>query len=97
MNGAILDMMKNADKPCVVTLITFEQLQVPVSRMATLHLKAKLEWFSKKKSEGITNHSFCNNQMCMLVLACYIVAEVPDNLKSLSFYKLKRICHSSIF
>ena len=30
----------------------------------------------------------------MLVLTCYIIAEVPDNLKNLLFYKQEKVCHS---
>ena len=92
--GALLNKLKKIEKPCIENLVPADQLQVPVSRMAALHLKAKLEWFSRQKSEGVKDHNLRSDQLCMLVLACYIVAEVPDNLKNLLAYKQETICHS---
>ena len=82
------------DKPNNETLIPRDQLDVLVTRIATVLLKAKLEWFSQQKSNIVEGHSFRNNQLCMLVLACCIITDIPQNLKSLLFYKQEQICHS---
>ena len=62
---------------------------VPVTRIATVLLKAKLELFSQQKSNKVEDHSFRNDQLCMLVLVCYIITNIPQNLK-----KQEQICHS---
>ena len=82
------------DKPINETLIPRDQLDVLVTRIATVLLKAKLERFSQQKSNIVEGHSFRNNQLCMLVLACCIITDIPQNLKSLLFYKQEQICHS---
>ena len=48
---------------------------VPVTKMAFLHLRKKIEWFSDEKEQR-NNHSFRNDHMCLLALSCYILMEV---------------------
>ena len=86
-DGALLNLIA-LDKPSREKLTPANQLDVPVTRIA------ELEWFSQKKSSKVDDHSFQNDQLCMLVLACYIIAKVPDNLKNLLFYKQEKVCHS---
>ena len=54
----------------------------------------KLEWFSQQKSNKVEEHSFRNDQLCMLVLACCIITDILQNLKNLLSYKHEQICHS---
>ena len=93
-NGILLNRISALAKPNNETLIPRDQLGVPVTRIATVHLKAKLEWFSQQKSNKVEEHSFRNDQLYMLVLGCYIITNFPQNLKNLLFYKLEQICHS---
>ena len=92
-NGILLNRISALDKPNNETLIPRDQLGVPVTRIATVHLKAKLEWFFQQKSNKV-EHSFRNDQLCMLVLGFYIITNIPQNLKNLLFYKQEQICHS---
>ena len=93
-NGILLNRISALEKPNNETLIPRDQLGVPVTRIATVHLKAKLEWFSQQKSNNVEEHSFRNDQLCMLVLGCYIITNIPQNLENLLFYKQEQICHS---
>ena len=72
----------------------FFYVHVPVTRIAAVLLEAKLEWFSEQKSNKVEDHSFRNDQLCMLVLVCYIITDILQNLKNLLFYKQEQICHS---
>ena len=65
-----------------------------MTKIAALHVKAKQEWFFQQKGKADTDNSLRSDQLCLLVLAGYIVAEVPDNLKNLLVYKQENICHS---
>ena len=93
-DGILLNRISALDKPNNETLIPRDQLDVPVTRIATVYLKAKLEWFSQQKSNKVEENSFKNDQLCMLVLGCYIITNIPQNLKNLLFYKQEQICHS---
>ena len=81
-------------KTDIQDLVPRTQLNVQVTNIAAVHLKAKLEWFSDQKCNGVEDHSFRSDQLCMLVLACHVFTEIPDNLKNLLSYKQERICHS---
>ena len=65
-----------------------------MTSIAALHLKAKLEWLSIQKRDGVKDHSFRTDQLCMPVLACYIITDIPHNLKNLLLNTKERICHS---
>ena len=93
-DGTLLNRISALDKPNNETLIPRDQLDVPVTKIATVHLKAKLEWFSQQKSNKVEKHSFRNDQLCMLVLECYIIINIPQNLKNLLLCKQEQICHS---
>jgi len=43
---ALLNKLKNTEKPSIANLTATKQFQVPVTKIAALHLKGKLEWFS---------------------------------------------------
>ena len=81
-------------KPSIETLTPADELDVPITKIADVHLKAKLEWFSRQKSSKVEDHSFRSDQLCMLVLACYIIADIPQNVKNLLFYKQEKVYHS---
>ena len=93
-DGAILNKIKNIEKPNIDDLDPNQSFQVSVTKMASIQVTAKLDWFSQQKRKGISGGSLRSDQLCMLVLAGYIVAEVPENLKNLMFYKQESTCHS---
>ena len=66
---------------------------VPVTKMASLHLRKKIEWFSNEKEQR-NNYSFRNDHMCLLALSCYILMEVLENMKPLLAYKQEATCHA---
>ena len=61
--------------------------------MASLHLREKIDWFSDEKEQR-NNHSFRNDHMCLLALSCYILMEVPENMKPFLAYKQEATCHA---
>ena len=78
-DGALLNLIV-LDKLSREKLTPANQLDVPVTRIAAVK---------------VDDHRFRNDQLCMLVFTCYIIAEVPDNnLKNLLFHKQKKVCHS---
>ena len=93
-DGSLLNNISAIQKPDIQDLVPRTQLNVQVTNIAAVHLKAKLEWFSDQKCNGVEDHSFRSDQLCMLVLACHVFTEIPDNLKNLLSYKQERICHS---
>ena len=66
---------------------------VPVTKMASLHLRKKIEWFSDEKEQR-NDHSFRNDDMCLLALPHYILMKVPNNMKPLLAYKQEVSCHA---
>ena len=50
----------------------------------------KSDWFSQQKQNRIDDHSFRSDQLCLLLLACYITTDIHENLL---LYKQKK-CHS---
>ena len=93
-DGGLLNRICVLDKQNNKTLIPRDQLDVPVTRIAAVLLEAKLEGFSEKKSNKVEDHSFRNDQLFMLILVCYIITDIPQNVKNLLFYKQEQICHS---
>ena len=77
-----------------MTSLPRSELNIPITKMAQLHIKAKVQWFSEQKSKGIDDSSFRSDQMCLLALACYRVMDVPDDLKHLLEYKQEEISHA---
>ena len=73
-------------------LVDREKLVVPVT-MASLHLRKKIEGFSYEKEQR-NNHSSRNDHVCLLALSCYILMEVPENMKLLLTYKQEATCHA---
>ena len=82
-DGAILNKIKNIEKPNIDDLDPNQSFQVSVTKMASIQVTAKLNWFSQQKRKGISGGSLRSDQQCMLVSAGYIVAEAPGNLKKL--------------
>ena len=74
-------------------LVHREKLVVPVTKMTSLYLRKKIEWFSDDKDQR-NDHSFRNDHMCLLALSCYILMEVPENMKPLLAYKQEATCHA---
>ena len=93
-DGALMNNISALRKPNAENLVPPKQLNIPVTSIAVVHFKSKLEWFSNQKRDSVTDHSFRTDQLWMLVLACYAITDKPDNLKHLLFYKQERICHS---
>ena len=93
-SGALLNSIPSIEKPRIENLVPREQFDISITPIAAVHLKAKLEWFSQQKQKGTVDNSFRSDQVCMLVLACYIITDIPENLKNLLLYKQERICHS---
>ena len=93
--GALLNKIKSIRKGSPQTLIAREVLDVPISPIAKLHLRSKINRFSEQKSMGnITDGDFRSDQMCLLVLPCQLFMDIPTNLKSLLWYKQEDISHS---
>ena len=86
-DGAILNKIKNIEKPNINDLDPNQSFQVSVTKMASIQVTAKRDWFSQQKRKGISDGSLRSDQLCTLVFAGYIVAEVPENSKNLMFYK----------
>ena len=92
--GALLNNIKTIQKPSINDITPRSELNIPITKMAQLHIKAKIQWFSEQKSKGIDDSSFRSDQMCLLALACYIVKDVLDNLKHLLEYKQEEISYA---
>ena len=91
-DGALLNKISALDEPSIETLTSANELDVPITKIADVHLKATLEWFSQQKSSEVENHNFGSDQLCMLVLAYNIITDIPQNLKNkiYSFISRKR-------
>ena len=92
--GALLNKIKSIHKPRIADIVPRHVLSIPVTAMAQVHIKAKAEWFSEQKSKGLNDGGFRSDQMCLLVLACYIITDVPENLKYLLEYKQEETSHA---
>ena len=90
----VLNYVLKLDNSNTKTLLPRDQLDILVTRIAEVHFKARLDLFSQQKQNGIEDHSFRSNQLCMLVLACYALTDIPENLQNLLFCKQETICHS---
>ena len=88
-----LTALKASTNPTLTTFFLVKSIPVPIANIASLQLKAKVEWFSEQKAKGFQDGSFRNDYLCLLVLASYLAMDVPDNLKYLLQYK-QEISHS---
>ena len=93
-DDALLNNIKTIQMPSINDITPRGELNIPITKMAQLHIKAKVQWFSEQNRKEIDDSSFRNDQMCLLALACYIVMDVPDNLKHLLKYKQEEISHA---
>ena len=89
-----LTALKASTNPSLTTFFLVKSILVPITNIASLQLKAKVEWFSEQKAEGFQDGSFRNDYLCLLVLASYLVVDVPDNLKYFLEYRQEEISHS---
>ena len=89
-----LTALKASTNPTLTTFFLVKSIPVPITNIASLQLKAKVEWFSKQKAKGFQDGSFRNDYLCLLVLASSLVMDVPDNLKYLLEYSQEEISHS---
>ena len=83
--------IKSINKPDINNILPRQSILVPITNIASLQLKAKVEWFSEQKAEGFQDGSFRNDNLCLLILASYFVMDVPDNLKYLLEYRQEEI------
>ena len=78
--GASMKYFSEIEKPDMSQIVDRKKLRIPVTNMAALHLKKKAEWFSNAKTQN-KDHSFRNDHMCWLALSCYLLEELPENMK----------------
>ena len=91
-DGSLMKYFGDIRKPDMSKLVDRKKLVIPVPKMTSLHLRKKIEWFSDEKEQR-NDHSFRNDRMCQLALPCYILMEVPENMKPLFAYK-QATCHA---
>ena len=89
-----LTALKASTNPTLTTFFLVKSIPVPITNIASLQLKAKVEGFSEQKAKGFQDGSFRNEYLYLLVLASYLVWDVPDNLKYLLEYREEKISHS---
>ena len=89
-----LTALKASTNPTLTTFFLVKSIPVPITNIASLQLKAKVEWFSEQKAKGFQDGSFRNDYLCLLVLASYLVVDVPDNSKYFLEYRQEEISHS---
>ena len=92
-DGALLNNIKTIEKPSINDTTPRNELNISITKMAKLNIKAKVQWFSERKSKGIHDNSFRSDQMCLLALVCFLVMDIPDNLKHLLEYHQEEISH----
>ena len=92
-NGSLIKYFGDIRKPDMSKLVDRKKLAVHVTKMASLHLRKKIEWFSDEKEQR-NDYSFRNDHMCLLALSCYILMEVLENTKPLLAYKQEVTCHA---
>ena len=92
-DGSLMKYFGDIRKPDMSKHVDRERLVVPVTKMASLHLREKIEWFSDEKEQR-NDQSFRNDHMCLLALSCYILMKVPQNMKPLLAYKQEETCHA---
>ena len=80
-DGSLMQYFGDIRKPDMSKLVDREKLVVLVVKMASLHLRKKIEWFSDENKQS-NDHSSRNDHMCLLALSCYILMEVPENMSN---------------
>ena len=80
--GALLNNISVIQKSMIGDLALANEFSTPVKNIAAAHLKPKLEWLSQQERDGIKDYSFRADHIYLLVLACYFITDVRDNLKS---------------
>ena len=93
-DDALLNCIKSINKPDINNILLRQSIPVPITNIASLQLKAKVERFSEQKDKGFQDGIFRNDYLCLLVLASYLVWDVPDNLKYLLEYRQEESSHS---
>ena len=93
-DGALLNCIKSINKPDINNILPRQSIPVLITNIASLPLKSKVEGFSEQKAKGFQDGSFRNEYLYLLVLASYLVWDVPDNLKYLLEYREEEISHS---
>ena len=92
--GALMKYFTHIQKPDMSRIVDLEKLAVSITRMASLHLRKKMEWFSNKKEKRNNDHSFRTDHLCLLALSSYLLMDVPENLKPLFTYKQVATFHA---
>ena len=80
--------------PDMSKLVDREKLVVPVTKIASFQLRKMIEWFADEKEQR-NDHSFRNNHTCLLALSCYILMEVPENMKLFGLQARSNMDHNS--
>ena len=93
-DGALLKCIKSIKNPTLTTFFLVKSIPVPITNIASLQVKAKVEWFSEQKAKGFQDGSFRNDYLCLLILASYLVMDVQDNLKYLLECRQEETSHS---
>ena len=93
-DDALLNCIKSINKPDINNILPRQSIPVPITNIASLQLKAKVEGFSEQKATGFQDGSSRNEYLYLLVLASYLVWDVPDNLKYILEYREEEISHS---
>jgi len=93
-DGALLNKIRSIRNCSPHNLIDRQAINVPITPIAQLHLRSKIEWFSEQKRLSNSCDDFRSDQMCLLVLSCQLLMDVPENLTHLLWYKQEQVCHS---
>ena len=62
-DGSLMKYFGDIRKPDMSKLVDREKFVVSVTKMASLHLRKKIEWFSDEKEQR-NDQSFRNDYMC---------------------------------
>ena len=92
--GALMKFFGVIQKPDMSQMVDRKNLTIPITSMASLHLKKKMEWFSNEKEKQKKNHSFRSDHMCLLALSCHLIMDIPQNMVPLLAYKQEATCHA---
>ena len=66
-DGSLMRHFPEMKNPNMNQIIERDSPKVPITNMATLHLKMKATWFSRQRAEGSNDHSFSSNHTTYLL------------------------------
>ena len=65
---------------------------IPITPMAKIQLKAKIKWFLEQKQN--MKDFLWDDQVCLLLLACFLFMDIPEEPQCLLFYKQEATYHT---